>query len=369
MKAQLEETRLRILEQADCLASSDIFVGFDGFVDEIIHVVDVRYSADRYERIITIDQYANRIAQAAGKSCNIEYVTIHKKSGGNGLIFADSLMEFQNAVTYMGAVGEPIDPVLLPFVNRCRRVFPLCESAHTDAVEFYDGKLIISKLDSFSKINWDRILQLTDENVWKEILKQNRLFAFMNWTMIPHLNEILLHILELSADVSTEGKMAFFDLADPQKRREEDLREVLEIITEYQKKFQVFLSVNYKEAQQIAPALGIRTEELRTMAGQLQEKLKIHGMVIHALKEAVCVIDGTLAYSEGPYCEKPVLTTGAGDHFNAGFCQGILMGLNPQQSLVLGVSNSGYYVRTGKSPSLPILCDFLAQWHDGKLIK
>ena len=40
------------------------FVGFDGFVDEILHVVDKRESADKYLRLPTITKYAERLAGA-----------------------------------------------------------------------------------------------------------------------------------------------------------------------------------------------------------------------------------------------------------------------------------------------------------------
>ena len=46
------------------------FVGLDGFVDDILHVVDKRESADKYLRLPTIAQLAERLAGAAGRSTN-----------------------------------------------------------------------------------------------------------------------------------------------------------------------------------------------------------------------------------------------------------------------------------------------------------
>ncbi len=56
-----------------------VFAGFDGFVDQVIHVVDQRQDEDNYSRIKTIEQFARRIAAAAGLSTNIEYVPIQTK--------------------------------------------------------------------------------------------------------------------------------------------------------------------------------------------------------------------------------------------------------------------------------------------------
>ena len=50
------------------------FVGLDGFVDEIVHVVDKRENAESYSRLKTIGKLAERFAGAAGKSTNLELV-------------------------------------------------------------------------------------------------------------------------------------------------------------------------------------------------------------------------------------------------------------------------------------------------------
>ena len=49
-------------------------IGFDGFVDTIIEVVDKRHSFADYTRIQTIAEFGARISRAAGLSTNIEFV-------------------------------------------------------------------------------------------------------------------------------------------------------------------------------------------------------------------------------------------------------------------------------------------------------
>jgi len=60
--------------------------------------------------------------------------------------------------------------------------------------------------------------------------------------------------------------------------------------------------------------------------------------------------------------EKPLITTGAGDHFNSGFCLGKVLGLDNADSLLAGVTASGFYVRSGHSPSLDDLAKMLRNW-------
>ena len=58
----------RLLEAAPRVPQISAFVGLDGFVDEIIHVVDKRESAEKFTRMRTISRLAERLAGAAGKS-------------------------------------------------------------------------------------------------------------------------------------------------------------------------------------------------------------------------------------------------------------------------------------------------------------
>ncbi|MBC8108115.1 MAG: hypothetical protein H7Z14_16130, partial [Anaerolineae bacterium] len=70
--------------------------------------------------------------------------------------------------------------------------------------------------------------------------------------------------------------------------------------------------------------------------------------------------DGKSAKFAGPFVREPKISTGAGDHFNAGFCVGRVLGFGLEESLCAGVGVSGYYVRTATSPSATQLAEFIA---------
>jgi sugar/nucleoside kinase (ribokinase family) len=53
------------------------------------------------------------------------------------------------------------------------------------------------------------------------------------------------------------------------------------------------------------------------------------------------------------------MVTGAGDHFNAGFCLGRLLGGDLDANIHFGVATSGYYVREAASPTLAQLSGFV----------
>ena len=87
-------------------------VGFDGFVDEIIAVVDKRYGDDRTTRSGRSPRWATRSGTRPGQSSNYELVVKQRKLGGNGPIMANALASLGLDVTYIGNLGYPtIHPV------------------------------------------------------------------------------------------------------------------------------------------------------------------------------------------------------------------------------------------------------------------
>src|SRR6266705_3669236 len=121
----------------DCVGRASeltAFIGLDGFVDEILHVVDKRESAENYLRLPTIAQLAERLAAAAGRSTNVELVSQLTKLGGNGPIMANALASFGLKVTYLGNLGYPnLHPVFAEFASRAE-VYSIAEPGYTDAL-------------------------------------------------------------------------------------------------------------------------------------------------------------------------------------------------------------------------------------------
>src|SRR5207247_10122777 len=93
-QALREQCAGALLVAIDRAAQMTAFVGLDGFVDEILHVVDKRESAEKYTRLPTIRQFSERLGAAAGRSTNVELVSQLTKLGGNGPIMANALASF-----------------------------------------------------------------------------------------------------------------------------------------------------------------------------------------------------------------------------------------------------------------------------------
>jgi len=344
------------------------FVGLDGFVDEILHVVDKRHDADRFDRVPTIAAYGQRLVAAAGRSTNVELVRAMTKLGGNGPIMANALASFGLRVSYLGALGYPaLHPVFDEFSRRAE-VASICDPGLTDALEFDDGKILVGKHYTLKEVNWANICTRYGKDRFALKFASADLVGFVNWTMLPFMSDIWASIQsELLPGLMGERRKLFVDLADPEKRLPSDIERALDLIARFQSRFDVILGLNEKEAYEIARVLGLDAtprdpEGLAALTLDIHSRVPVTTLVVHPVAYALASDGSAVEVVEGPVCRKPRITTGAGDHFNSGFCLGKLLGLSNADAVLCGVSTSGHYVRTAKSPSVADLVHLMRHW-------
>lgn len=339
-----------------------LMAGFDGFVDEIIHVVDKREDMNRFKRIETIEAFSKRIASYSGLSGNIELVPTQIKLGGNGPIYANMLLAQGHQVVYMGALGDgEVHPVFREFSDACEQVITMADPGHTDALEFLDGKLMLGKMNKLEDVSWGKLLTFIQQPELEKLLKKSKLVACNNWTMLSKLNSILLGFDSLFENMKQKPDL-FIDLADPAKRTGDDIAIVLEILSRMHTN--VILSMNLNESSIIASVLGIVEKDVVERAVKIRSQLGLAAIVIHPVEGAAVSTKNESAWVQGPYTPSPKLTTGAGDNFNAGFSHGWMYGLKPSECCATGVCTSGYYVRNGGSPNKEQLISFMKDWAD-----
>jgi sugar/nucleoside kinase (ribokinase family) len=362
-----ELTSKRLAAAAPEIKSIKTLVGLDGFVDNIISVVDKRHDLDRFDRIKTIEVLGQKIKNAAGQSSNYELVVTQQKLGGNGPIMANALASIGMDVTYIGNLGYPsIHPVFGDFA-KAAHVISIAEPGYTDALEFEDGKLMLGKHESLKDINWDNLLSRVGKEKLKTLLHPARLIGMVNWTMLPQMTRIWAKLLdEVIPNLERHERKLFIDLADPEKRTHADILDALKMLTRFQDQVDVILGLNLKESLEIADVLGLpgaadAEAAIEENARAIREKLHLECVVIHPRRSAAAAIEGLSARFEGPFVKEPKISTGAGDHFNAGFCLGRVLGFTLAESLCTGVATSGYYVRNAASPTAMELSAFIAK--------
>ncbi|HMO63793.1 MAG TPA: hypothetical protein PKE47_00955, partial [Verrucomicrobiota bacterium] len=194
------------------------------------------------------------------------------------------------------------------------------------------------------------------------------LVGFVNWTMLPFMSDIWEAVqAELCPQLDGPRRKIFFDLADPEKRPDAEIERALNLILRFQPHFEVILGLNEKEAREVGATLGIPAggdgrEDVMALAAAIRARVPVEAVVVHPVRFAGCVSSQCTEIVDGPFVAKPTITTGAGDHFNAGHCFGKLLGFSDSESLLLGVATSGAYVRSGLSPQAGDLIRLLRQW-------
>lgn len=344
-------------------------VGPDAFVDEIIRVVDRRTSATSYTAMDTISALGARISGAAGQSTNIELIVDRVKLGGNGPIMANALAAFGTGVTSVGPFGEASVHAAFAEIAARAKVVSLGDPAHTDALEFGDGKLMLGKLDPLLNVTWERMVERLGAAEIKRLFTESSLVALVNWTMVPAMSDIWEKALGVLAGVGKSGMKGtrfFFDLADPEKHNDESVAAACRLLARFQEFGPTILGLNEKEAFRVGVALGYTgptsgRDAVKGVTAMISKTLPVDTVVVHPRAYAVAAAAGAItADVDGPFTENPLISTGAGDHFNAGFCLGKLIGLPDDQAATAAVGTSGYYVRNAASPTFAQLTQFLA---------
>lgn len=358
---------LALLEDAeDKIKKTHVLIGLDGFVDSIIRIVDKRHTHESFDALRTLESLSKRVAKAAGKSANLEMVVEREKLGGNGPIMANALASYGASVRYIGNLGHPkIHHVFSDFAKRCD-VISVAEPSYTDALEFDDGKLMLTRPSALLELTWKNLKQKVGEDKLLKYFQEADFIALNNWTQIPFMSDIWVEVQKnVAPKLSGAKRTIFFDLADPEKRTLEDVQRGMELISGFEEHFHAVLGLNESESHQIAKALGIslpgKGAGLADLASKIRAKMKISVVVIHPREYAVAADPEGETLVDGPFCAKPLISTGAGDHFNAGFSLGRILGGSLEASLQIGVATSGFYVRTAKSPTLSDLRKFLKE--------
>jgi len=366
--AELKQNTAQKLDAISTAKDLTAFVGLDGFVDNILHVVDKRESADKFDRVPTIAKLAERFAAAAGRSTNAELVCNMTKLGGNGPIMANALASFGIGVTYLGNLGYPnIHPIFEEFTKRAE-VHSIAEPGMTDALEFDDGKIMLGKIESLRDVSWPNIVERFGRDKFAAKFGSASLVGFVNWTMLTNMSSIWETLLtEVCPTLNGARRKIFFDLADPEKRTPDDIRKALTLIARFEQWFDVILGLNEKKAGEIGHVLGLESKDnsregLSKLTLAINERVPVNTIVVHPVAFALAASKGKVDLVEGPFVARPKITTGAGDHFNSGFCLGRLLGFDNEASLLCGVTTSGHYVRTASSPSIPDLAAFMRHW-------
>lgn len=333
--------------------------GFDGYVDSILRVCRQKGGGGpKYFQ--TMEEFGSYLQSKAGKSCSLELELQQEKLGGNAPIFSQTIAALGAQVSCVGAFGAPeILPVFRELQKNCK-LYSICGPGTCEALEFSDGKVMLARNEAIT-VDYTTLTRTCPPFFLLELAEQADLLAFFNWSELPGSTSIWQGYLRDVFPKLSRRKQLFLDLSDCSQRPDSEIREAAGLIRQFSRYVDTVLSLNQNEAETLAKSLELPVGDQGELAAALREQLSCDMVVIHLLDRSLCAHGRGVACRMGRRVRQPLLSTGGGDNFNAGFAFALLQGQAPEEALLVGNAVSGFYVSQGRSPTREELAAWLQE--------
>ncbi|QEC65902.1 carbohydrate kinase family protein [Panacibacter ginsenosidivorans] len=364
MKEKITDLITAIKNKQEVLSSKKVTAGFDGFVDTIVRVIKNKENNAEPEFFNTIHDYGKYILEKSG-SFSLEYEIINTKLGGNMPITSNALAQLGVTVNCIGAFGYPqIHTAFADLSPNCL-LHSFTDPGTAIAFEFRDGKMIIGQAKELNSMKWNDIINVIGLDVLVNLFNECDLFCVLNWSEIDTSTNIWQGIINdiLPAYQKRQKQISFFDLSDCSKRSKEIIEEMLSLLKVFSKYTKTILSLNRNEANIISKIVCNKdfANDQELLGSELYKQLGIDMLVLHSSGTSYVFSEEGINSCKSFFVEQPLISTGAGDNFNAGFIAGQLMELNAEDSLIFANATAAQYIQSGLSPQHEQMISFLEQ--------
>ena len=221
-------------------------------------------------------------------------------------------------------------------------------------------------MGELNKLAWDFIRDTIGTKTLLELFTKSDLISILNWSELDNSTATWKGLLTDVLPKSTPSKrpIGFFDLSDCSKRPDDAIREAMDLLNSFSSYWDVMLSLNLNEAAMVHGVLTQKEEKeehVEKMCDEIFGHLKIHTVIIHSSKQAVARDSSGFHKRKTDFIKDPVISSGSGDNFNAGFCIGKLLNLETGMSLELGHTTSSLYMQSANSPTVAKILEFLSK--------
>ena len=338
----------------DDVARRRVVVGFDGYLDRVREVVADRSDPTSYERLPRLADFRDRLDRSveAGSSLSFEWLADGRRTGGHTCHLARAFGTWDFAPTLVGMYGDPVRETFRDEFGEYD-LETLGEPGVTDAVEFDDGKLMLTEIGDTMTLDWAGLDDRFGHDRLLERLDGAALLGVGYWSETPRLPTILQGLRDHWADIETPPETVLLDPGDVRKLDADRLRSGRQAISELTDVTAVVVSANRAETGVLADAYaGEADREFEAAAEAVFDALEPTWFVGHGIDRSVVVTaDGTDSVAV-PAVAEPEMTTSSGDHFNAGLGLARISGLDPAAAVVVGNAVAGHFVRTADQPAL-----------------
>jgi hypothetical protein len=242
----------------------------------------------------------------------------------------------------------------------------IAASARTDALEFEDGKIMFNWSANLDGVDWDLLVERVGIDGLASSCASADAIATINWTNMGGLPSIWRGLRERVLPGLVRRPAVFVDLSDPAKRSDAAVSSMLDDLVALNAAAPLTLGLNFVEANRLSGLLFGRVGPVSREAGAMRDSavalrsaLGLAAVVLHTRGMVAGATAGAGAAVRTRVVERPAISTGAGDHFNAGYLAASARGLGLASSLACGCDTASWYVANGRAPSLHELLDGL----------
>jgi hypothetical protein len=224
------------------------------------------------------------------------------------------------------------------------------------------------------KIRWHDIKSdqlITD---LKELFQHCRTIAFDDWTNVANSSDLWDGLLsDVIRPIKKTDLDFIFYLGDPGERLSFQVDEILDIISEFSKHGQVTFCLDENEAVKLWMVLN--GESLNTMSdnytkSELKKKyfsifrtMSVDRLLIYSVNEAILYSNDQQFIMERKMVDGSVeVAKDARDNFVAGFAIGLLLQLDMQYCIALGLIVFGALGESKTSPDQNVLISYIERW-------
>ncbi|MHA1871102.1 MAG: PfkB family carbohydrate kinase [Promethearchaeota archaeon] len=362
----------------DVIKEKTVFLGFDGYIDSLYSLVRIREDATHFTPMESMKEFADRILEAAGSSCNIERVLKKEIAGGFGPNTGRAISHLGASVILVGAFGYPHLHNEFKEYPKNVKLYSVQNYGRTAGFEFNDGKVMTTYFGPINELTWDLILSRLPRDQLIDLIEKSNAIGQGHWALVPNMSSYWQHFIEdIFPSISNiKDKLFMVDVADLKKRKHADINNMIKLLQKIEDFMPTVLSMNDRETKDISEVITaedseFKSEHLKPIKNRddyiefnknLNDVLGLSYIVTHDPHFAtITTKTGHFWVTEG-YTSTPRFTTAAGDHFNGGVMLGLTLGLKPEEAITLGNAYTAAFVRTGISANFDQLYNFIQKY-------
>ena len=336
--------------------SGKILLGCDGFVDETYEIVEVRRSQSDFTAMKKLRQFGELLVERADGGVGLELVPKRRCEGGFAINTGRVAAFLGLKPSLPGLYGnQGIDPAYHEFEENCN-LLSLGDPALTIALEFSDGKVLMSNLEAVSNLSWEQFKTHFGDNKLKEMFSGVDILGLGYWSLTADFDGIFQGFMD-QYETLTPPRRMFFDFADIKKKSSESFIKSLELIKSYNSKIRMTFSLNEHEVFELCARVGVERPELTPAAIAsaltiVREKIGFDELVVHTPEFAAAsnASEGE-AYAIQDRQSNVIRLAGAGDSFNGGFLCASLGDLPLKERLVVANAVTAFFVTHATAPN------------------